>query len=168
VQLARAVGEVLAREREAHEVRSRAAGAGRAAREVRQGARGEQAAERVLARLERALLLAAARREPADLGAQRARLALLRLQPAVGGRDRGLRGAQRVARLAALGLAAFELAAQRLDPRAQRGEILFLARALRRADGQENRGEQGAFQALLFPCAATAATRFAISSGSPR
>jgi hypothetical protein len=164
VQPARAVGEVLAREREAHEVRNTSGVGSRAARQVRQGARREQAAERVLARLERALQLGAPRGKPADLGARLARLRLLRVQPAVGGGDRGFGGAQRVARLAPLGLAPFELAAQRVDARAQRGEILFARGALGRSGREQQRRDEDAFQVLAFPWAATAAKRFSMSA----
>jgi hypothetical protein len=90
------------------------------------------------------------------------------MQPAVGRGDRGLGRAQRVARLAALGFAAFELVAQRVDLRAQRGEVFFARRCPGRKGSEQNGDEKNPVQAFVFPWAATAATRRATSSGSPR
>src|SRR6185503_3462432 len=81
MELARRVGEILARERQAHEV-------GHAARTATcaagQRARGEQPAEPFLLRFDRAFLRASAQAQLADRGARLARLRLELLQRAVG------------------------------------------------------------------------------------
>ncbi len=117
---------------------------------------------------EGALLEGAARREAADLGAGLARRGFLRLQRAVGGGNRHLGGAQRVARLAPVGFPALQFGPQRFDARAQRRKVFLPRRPQRRAGGEQQGGSEKGFQALVFPCAATAAMRLATSAGSPR
>jgi hypothetical protein len=153
----RRVAEILSGERGAHDVRS-AAG---------KRARGEQPSKGRALAVQRALQPRAAPLEQRNLLAARARLRLERAQRAAGVGDRALRIAQRVARFAPVRLAAFQLAAQRLDPRAQCREILFLGRVRRRRQ-RENEEEKDRSQALALPCAATAARRFSTSAASPR
>jgi hypothetical protein len=117
---------------------------------------------------QRALPGAASRGELRDGLARFARVGLDGEQSAVRVGDRSLGVAQRVARLAPVGLAAFQLAAQRLDPRAQRGKVFFACRRCRRGQKGESRKEQEPLQDLAFPCAATAARRFSTSAASPR
>ena len=168
MELARRVREIFARERQAQEIR-------RTARQPGDRARGQQAAKRLLLCVKRALLRVPARAQLADRAARLARLGLQGLQRTVGVGDGDFRCAQCVARLAPVGFPALELAAQRFDARAQRRQVFFAciggARAAcprRRENGQQERGNEEVFQVLLFPCAATAATRFAISAASPR
>jgi hypothetical protein len=125
-------------------------------------------AERFLPRLERTFLLAAARADAADLLARFARGGFLPLERPAGVGDGGFGGAQRIARLAPVRLAAFEIAAQRLELGAQRGEVLFASCCVRGRRGEGEAEEPGPDQALAFPCAATAAMRLAISAWSPR
>ena len=165
MQLAGGVGEVLAGQGDAHEVRD---AAGVAACDARDRARGEQARECILLRFQRAFLEAAPRAELADGGAGLARGGLLRPQLAIGGGNRHLRAAQRVARLAPVGFAALEVGLERIDARAQRGQVLFPCRSLRRQGSDQNCTQEDPVQALVFPCAATAAIRLAISAWSPR
>ena len=160
MQLARGVGQVFARKGEAQ--RNRAP-----ARDARHRARGEQAPERGLAALPATLLrrlraarsAIAARAAPASAStACSARLASEIARSGI---------PQRIARLAPVGFPALEFGAERFDARAQGGEVLLSRRTGRRAR-QPRRGRaqrRKAVQALAFPCAETAATRFAISAG---
>jgi hypothetical protein len=157
VQAARHLGGVLARERDLERIR-RARGV----------ARGEQAAEGLLAPREPRLQRAAVGADALQLGLRAAPLGLELAQRAVGFRDRALGVAQRVARLAPVGLPVAQLALQRLDARAQRGEVLLAARLRRRAGGQQQREREEADQAFAFPWAETAATRRSTSAASPR
>jgi hypothetical protein len=161
VQAPRRVGEVLARERDSDSVRSSSG-------EIRHRARGEQPPERGLPRLQRLLLLAALRPDAGDRVLRVARGGFLRLQRSVGVGDRGFGGAQRVARLAAVGLAALEIGLEGFQARAQRGEILLARGPVRRQRGDQDKRKQDRVQGLALPCAATAAMRRAISSWSPR
>jgi hypothetical protein len=133
-----------------------------------QRARSEQLAERFLLRFEQALLRAPAQLELADRGARLARLGVERPQRAVGVGDCDFGSAQRVARFAPAGFPAFELAAQRLDARAQGRQIFFPRSTLRGIGCQEDCSDDETVQTLAFPCAETAAIRFATSSASPR
>lgn len=76
MEFARGVGKVLSREREAHEI-------GRAARDARYGARGEQAPEGRLTGFQRTLLDDPARGKVGNGRARGARLSLRGLQRAV-------------------------------------------------------------------------------------
>jgi hypothetical protein len=157
VQAPRDVGGMLAGERDLERVR-RARGV----------TRGEQPAERALlarqARLERAALA----REARQRRLRGTALGLQRAQRAVGFRDRALGIAQRVARLAPVGLLLAEPRAQRLDARAQRRQVLLAVRVRGQRRGEDQDREQRALQARAFPWADTAATRRAISAASPR
>lgn len=98
-----------------------------------------------------------------------AALGLELAQRAVGFRDRALGAAQRIARLAAIGLLAAQLRPQRLDARAQRREVLLAARVRRRGGRErEDERERPEDQAFAFPWAETAATRRSTSAASPR
>ena len=134
-------------------------------------ARGQQAPERGLLAREALAERAAERREARELGLRRAALGLESAQRAVGFRNGALGVAQRVARLAPVGLLVAEPGLQRLDARAQRGQVL-LAAGLRGVPGggrgERQRNEARAPQALAFPWAETAATRRSISAASPR
>jgi hypothetical protein len=162
---ARGIGQVFSREREAHEI-------GRAAREVCERARGEQAPERCPAGFQRALLDGPARGKRGDRRAHRKRFRLHRLQGAVGVGNRHFGCAQRLACLAPVGFLVLELRAQRLDARAQRGKILLArrpeCRRMSRAGSQGKAQEESRRQGFALPCADTAATRLATSAASPR
>jgi len=157
VQAPRDVGGMLAGERDLERVRR-----------ARGMTRGEQPAERALlarqARLERAVLA----REARQRRLRGTALSLQRAQRAVGFRDRALGIAQRVARLAPVGLLLAEPRAQRLDARAQRRQVLLAVRVRGQRRGEDQDGDQRALQARAFPWAETAATRRAISAASPR
>ena len=89
-------------------------------------------------------------------------------QGAVGVRDRALRLAQSVARLAARFFLFAQIAVQRFDAAAQRLQVFFLrcSPGCAGSDAGQKKGE--APQAFAFPWAATEARRRATSSGSPR
>jgi hypothetical protein len=158
MQLARDFARILAGEKEPHDFGG-----------ARRPARREKPPERCLACRE--LLFQAV----APRGERRG----FRAQPAALGRDcgerpgrlrnRGLGLAQRVTRLAALGFAAVQLGAQRLNLRAQRLKV-FCARRRRcdRQRGERGYDEEAELQPRTLPCADTAAMRRAISSASPR
>ncbi len=118
VKLARRFGQVLAREREAQEIR-------RSARDTRQRARSKQAPERDLAGFQRLLLDGPARGQFRDVRARGARFRLCRLQRPVRVGNRNLGGAQRVACLAPVGLAALELGLERIDSCTQGCKVLL-------------------------------------------
>jgi hypothetical protein len=111
---------------------------------------------------------------PALIGARRslradlAGLGFERPQRAVGLRNGALRVAQRVARLAPRLLLVLELTAERLDAALQRLEIFFFRGRSDGAGPQAERKKKDSPQALTFPCAETAAMRFATSSALPR
>jgi hypothetical protein len=107
-------------------------------------------------------------RDAAGLGANLPRLGAETRERPVGVRDRALRIAQRIARLAGGGLFPFELARDGVDAPAQRSEVFFLTRTPRRPGDQPEQQKSNAFQTFAFPCAATEATRRATSAGSPR
>jgi hypothetical protein len=75
--------------------------------------------------LQRALLRGAALGERRYLRPRFARFGFQCVQRPIGLRDRAFGVAQRVARLAPVGLPSLQLAAQRLDARAQRGQVFF-------------------------------------------
>jgi hypothetical protein len=83
-------------------------------------------------------------------------------------RDGALGIAQRVARLVALGLLAFQLLLQRLDAAAQCPELLLVGRRDRGGRREQRGEEEQAGQAFAFPWADTAAMRRSTSPGSPR
>lgn len=168
MQLARGRGQVLAREGDPEDVRDvpgarRQPGSEEAAEGDLPGGQGP------LARL----TLPAQVRERFPEGA---RLELQAMQLPVGFGDPALEVAQRVARLARVGLAAFQFPAEGFDARPEGGEVLLLrgrrGRRGREAGGRERRGgEEGGpdpAQAFALPCAATAASRRSTSAGSPR
>jgi hypothetical protein len=157
MQPARDFSRLLTRERGAQRI-------GRAAR----GARREQPPERRFARADFILQLAPPRLERALRLARFLRFALEAPQRAVGVRDRGLRGAQRLARLAPVGLLALQRGPERRDPRAQRGEVFFPGGGGRRWRGDQQRDSERPDQAFALPCADTAAMRRATSPASPR
>jgi hypothetical protein len=130
-------------------------------------ARGEQPPERGLLAREALAERAAEPREARELGLRRAAFGLELAQRAAGLRNGALGIAQRVARLAPVGLFFAEPRAQRLDARAQRRQVLLAAR-VRRAGGDREQDEKRAPQALAFPWAETAATRRWMSAASPR
>jgi len=132
----------------------------------RRGARDEHALERGALRRESALRLAPPLADARRGSAQRALLGLQRREPPVGLRDRSLRVAQRVARLAPRAFLFLQLLGQRVNARAQPRQLLFPRLRLRAA--HQNEEQEKTNQALALPCAATAAMRFSISAWSPR
>ncbi|MEX2240239.1 MAG: hypothetical protein WD775_06045 [Burkholderiales bacterium] len=130
-------------------------------------AHGEQPSERGLLAREALAERAAEPREARELDLRRAAFGLELAQRAVGFRNGALGVAQRVARLAPVGLFLAEPRAQRLEARAQRRQVLLAAR-VRRAGGDREQDEERAPQALAFPWAETAATRRSMSAASPR
>jgi hypothetical protein len=131
-------------------------------------ARREQALDRRFALGRCALEVAALGREARRLATQGARLGLQRGEGAVDVRDGALRIAQRVARFPARRFPGLELAAQGIDPRAQLAQLVRPRRRLRGACREAQREDEDPRQTLVFPCADTAAMRFATSSASPR
>ncbi|HZM34334.1 MAG TPA: hypothetical protein VFC18_07540 [Burkholderiales bacterium] len=132
-------------------------------------ARDEHALDRRLALRDEPLEGAPALGDARRLRAQPSRLRESARKRAVGFRDRPLRLAQGVARLAALGFLVLELALQRLDAGSQRLELLLLSGGLRRCRGGEGeREEERPDQVFTFPWAETAAMRRSTSAGSPR
>jgi hypothetical protein len=131
-------------------------------------ARGEHPAKRGLLARETRLERLVPARQPRQLCLRRAALGLQVAQRAVGVRDRALRVAQRVARLALVGFLLAEPGLERLDTRAQRLQV-FLAACVRSGTrGEGEAEEQRPDQGLALPCAETAATRRATSPASPR
>jgi hypothetical protein len=155
VQLARDRGGIVAGKR--HPQRF-----GRGCRRARR----EHALERPALRGEPLLRLAAALADARRRRAQRALLGLQRREAAVGLRDGALGVAQCVARLAPRAFLCLQFFRQRVDARAQPGQLLLPRLRLRDADQQYE--EKKSNQVLALPCAATAAMRFSISAGSPR
>jgi hypothetical protein len=106
--------------------------------------------------------------DTAGLGAHLARFGGEKRQRSIGGRNRALGLAQRVARLALRAFLFLEVPVERVDAAAQRLQVFFLRRCPGCARGQARQEKRDADQAFTFPCAATEATRRATSSGSPR
>jgi hypothetical protein len=133
-------------------------------------ARGEQAPERGLLAREALAERAAERREARKLGLRRALLGLESAQRAGGLRNGALGVAQRVACFAPVGFLVAEPGLERLDPRAQRRQVLIASRVrpAERTGGDRKPDEERAPQARALPCAETAATRRSISAASPR
>jgi hypothetical protein len=131
-------------------------------------ARGEHPAERGLLALEARLERPLPAREARELRLRRAALGFKVAQRAVGVRDRALRVAQSVARLAPVGFLFAESGLERLDARAQRPQVFLAAGERGRARGEGDAEDERPDQGLAFSCTETAATRRATSSASPR
>jgi len=157
VQGAAERGRVVAGERNAQ-------GVGRAGRLARR----EQALDRALAPGDRPLQAATLGCDVRGLRAQAASFGSQCGEGAVDVRDGPLRIAQRVARLPARRFAGLELPAQGTDPGAQLVQLVLPRRRLRGACREAQREDEDPRQTLAFPCAETAAMRFATSSASPR
>jgi hypothetical protein len=117
---------------------------------------------------ERALQQPALLRDRKRLGAHLAALFFEQRERAVCLRDGALGGAQAITRLFARFLFALELPRERVDAAAQRFEILFFRCREGRGRPQGERKKKDSCQVFAFPCAETAAMRFATSFASPR
>jgi hypothetical protein len=157
VQPAGERGRIFARQRDAQRI-------GRAARL----ARDQHAPDRFLALGEEPRQCALTLAEAHRLGAQCAAFGFEGGERAVRFRDRTLRGAQRVARLAPGFLLFLQLLVELFDPAAKRLQVRFLGRGKRIEREKSEREEREFLQAFAFPWLATAAVRLAISSASPR
>jgi hypothetical protein len=124
--------------------------------------------DRALALLEGALELAAPGAQPPGFLVEGARLGLQRGEGAVGLRDGPLGAAQRVARFLLVLFLLLQLRGERVDAAAQRPQVFFSSRGKcgKRKDKQQE--SDRLLQVFAFPWLATEATRFAISSASPR